>query len=74
MAEALKYMAIEGHGVAWLPRSLVAPEIAAGRLDVVAPELPMEIRLYRNADHTRPMVDRVWGAAQAMREGYSETE
>lgn len=74
MAEAMKFMALEGHGVVWLPRSLVAPEIVAWRLEVVAPELPMEIRLYRNADHTRPMVDRVWCAAQAMREGYSETE
>lgn len=63
MAEALKFMAIEGHGVAWLPRSLVAPEIAAGRLVVVAPELPMEIRLYRSADRSRPFLDRVWEAA-----------
>ncbi|MCA8880978.1 MAG: LysR family transcriptional regulator [Rhodobacteraceae bacterium] len=63
MAEALKFMAIEGHGVAWLPRSLVAPEIAAGRLAVVAPELPMDIRLYRSAARTRPLLDRVWAAA-----------
>lgn len=70
MAEALKFMAIEGHGVAWLPRSLVAPEIAAGRLTVVAPELPMDIRLYRSADRSRPFLDRVWKAAA---EPYAET-
>ena len=63
MAEALKFMAIEGHGVAWLPRSLVAAEIAGGRLQVVAPELPMEVRLYRSADRSRPFLERVWGAA-----------
>lgn len=63
MAEALKFMAIEGHGVAWLPKSLVAPEIASGRLVVVAPELPMDIRLYRSADRSRPFLDRVWQAA-----------
>ena len=28
MAEALKFMALEGHGLAWLPRSLVARELA----------------------------------------------
>ncbi len=30
MAEALKFMALEGHGLAWLPRSLVARELAEG--------------------------------------------
>lgn len=63
MAEALKFMALEGHGVAWLPRSLVAAEIAAGTLAVVAPELPMDIRLYRSADRSRPFLERVWAAA-----------
>lgn len=63
MAEALKFMAIEGHGVAWLPKSLVASEIASGALVVAAPELPMDIRLYRSADRSRPFLDRVWKAA-----------
>lgn len=65
MAEALKFMAIEGHGVAWLPRSLVAPELASGTLRVVAPEMAMDIRLYRSADRTRPLLERVWAAAAA---------
>ncbi|MCZ0961889.1 LysR family transcriptional regulator [Paracoccus benzoatiresistens] len=69
MAEAMKFMALEGHGVAWLPRSLVAPEIDAGLLEVVAPELPMEIRLYRNANRSRTIVERVW---QAAAQGYSK--
>lgn len=63
MAEALKFMAIEGHGVAWLPRSLVATEIDAGSLVVVAPEMPMDIRLYRSVERSRPFLDRVWAAA-----------
>ncbi|MDT3376764.1 LysR substrate-binding domain-containing protein [Labrys neptuniae] len=65
MAEALKFMALDGHGVAWLPRSLVADEIAEGTLMVIAPEMPMDIRLYRSADRSRPFVDRVWSAARA---------
>jgi DNA-binding transcriptional LysR family regulator len=69
LAEALKFMALEGHGMAWLPRQLVTADIAAGRLNVVAPELPMEIRLYRNGDRARSVVEQVWAAAI-----YSETE
>jgi DNA-binding transcriptional LysR family regulator len=63
LAEALKFMALEGHGIAWLPRQLVESDLAAGRLIVVAPELPMEIRLYRNAGRSRAVVERVWKAA-----------
>lgn len=69
MAEAMKFMALEGHGVAWLPRSLVEAEIDTGRLLVVAPELPMEIRLYRNGARVRAIVEKVWRAATQI---YSE--
>lgn len=69
MAEAMKFMALEGHGVVWLPRSLVAAEIQDGRLLVVAPELPMEIRLYRNGVRARAIVESVWQAASRI---YSE--
>jgi DNA-binding transcriptional LysR family regulator len=69
LAEALKFMALEGHGLAWLPRQLVASDIDAGRLVVVAPELPMEIRLYRNGERARAVVEKVWQAAN-----YSKTE
>jgi DNA-binding transcriptional LysR family regulator len=69
LAEALKFMALEGHGLAWLPRQLVSGDIDAGRLVVVAPELPMEIRLYRNGERARAVVEKVWQAAN-----YSKTE
>ena len=74
MAEAMKSMAVEGHGVVWLPRSLIALDIAAGRLEVVAPELPMEIRLYRNATRARTLTARVWQAAERLAEGYAQSE
>lgn len=74
MAEAMKSMAVEGHGVVWLPRRLVKAEIAAGQLEVVAPELPMEIRLYRNAARGRGITARVWAAAEALAESYAKTE
>ncbi len=66
LAEALKFMALEGHGLAWLPRSLVTSELAEGRLVREGPELDMEIRLYRNGARTRPAAEAVWAAAGAI--------
>ncbi len=74
MAEAMKSMAVEGHGVVWLPRSLIATDIAAGRLEVVAPELPMQIRLYRNAARARTLTAKVWAAAERLADGYADSE
>lgn len=58
MAEGLKAMAIEGHGLAFLPTDSVALELKAGRLVRAAPpgthEVTMEIRIYRE----RPEVAR----------------
>ena len=65
MAEALKFMALEGHGLAWLPRSLVARELAEGHLIAAGEETALEIRLYRNAGHRRAAVAALWEAARA---------
>ncbi|MFM8928431.1 MAG: LysR substrate-binding domain-containing protein [Betaproteobacteria bacterium] len=51
MAEGLKAMAIEGHGLTFLPLGSVQRELRAGRLVEAAPEdsfrLTMEVRIYR---------------------------
>lgn len=53
MAEGLKVMALEGHGVAFLPRSAVKKEVQSGALvEVMLPDgqalaLSMEVRAYR---------------------------
>jgi LysR family transcriptional regulator, hypochlorite-specific transcription factor HypT len=51
MAEALKAMALEGHGLAFLPASTVRRELRARRLVAAAApgafELTMEVRIYR---------------------------
>jgi DNA-binding transcriptional LysR family regulator len=76
MAEALKAMALAGHGVAFLPHSAVEDAVAAGdliRLDrptrgAVADRftLTMEIRLYRDKlaaaadDRRQRLVQRLW--------------
>ena len=68
MAEGLKAMALEGHGLAFLPASSVRQELAAGRLVAAAPpgvaELTMQVRLYRErpalARHVKPAALALW--------------
>jgi DNA-binding transcriptional LysR family regulator len=69
MAEGLKAMALEGHGLAFLPASSVRKELKARRLTSASPdgqhELTMEIRIYRErpalARHTKPAAQALWG-------------
>lgn len=68
MAEGLKAMALEGHGVAFLPGSSVRKELLSQRLVRATPpgacELSMEVRIYRErpemARHTRPGAQSLW--------------
>ena len=72
MAEGLKAMALEGHGVAFLPHSSVRKELKARRLvsasvsAAASPllELTMEVRIYRErpevARHSKPGVQALW--------------
>lgn len=70
MAEGLKVMALEGHGVAFLPASAVRRELRAGRLVPAAPEgeleglsLALDIRAYRERPAGREAPKR---SAQAL--------
>ena len=68
MAEGLKAMALEGHGLAFLPVSSVRQELKSQRLVAAAPpgvgELTMEVRLYRErpevARHVKPAAQALW--------------
>jgi DNA-binding transcriptional LysR family regulator len=68
MAEGLKAMALEGHGLAFLPGSSVAKELKSKRLVRAAPpgsfEADMEIRIYRErpelARYTKPAAQALW--------------
>jgi len=68
MAEGLKAMALEGHGLAFLPASSVKKELKSKRLQrASAPgehELTMEVRIYRErpetARHTKPGALALW--------------
>jgi DNA-binding transcriptional LysR family regulator len=68
MAEGLKAMAIEGHGLAFLPASSVRKELKSKRLVRAAPvgmhELTIDIRIYRErpemARHNKPGAMALW--------------
>ena len=63
MAEALKSLAKEGHGIAWLPRSSIRSELRGKRLLRAGDEswdVPLEIRIYRNSETTHTKVDTLW--------------
>ncbi len=68
MAEGLKAMALEGHGLAFLPASSVRKELANGRLVRAAAagrfELTMEVRMYRErveqARLVKPAAQSLW--------------
>jgi DNA-binding transcriptional LysR family regulator len=59
MAEGLKAMALEGHGLAFLPHSAVRNELHSGRLVSAVPpalaglQLDMDVRLYREKPAVR---------------------
>ncbi len=68
MAEGLKAMALEGHGIAFLPGSSVKKELLNHRLVRAAGpgvcELTIEVRIYRErpeaARHTKPGAQSLW--------------
>jgi LysR family transcriptional regulator, hypochlorite-specific transcription factor HypT len=68
MAEGLKAMALEGHGVAFLPASSVGKELEKRRLVRASSpgtcELSMEVRIYRErpdvARHTKAGAQALW--------------
>jgi DNA-binding transcriptional LysR family regulator len=69
MAEGLKVMALEGHGIAFLPHSAVKKELRAHKLVTPAPpelaglEIAMEVRAYRERPSARQPAK---GTAQAL--------
>lgn len=68
MAEGLKAMALEGHGLAFLPASAVKKDLKARRLVRASAEgeyeLTMELRIYRErpelARRTKPLASALW--------------
>lgn len=65
IATAMKAMAIEGYGVAWIPSAIIAGDLATGRLVRAAGEtddIVVDIKIYRCTDFDEPRVGAFWQA------------
>jgi len=65
LASVLRTMALDGRGLAWLPRSLIAEDLASGRLVEAAPDdwhIELEIRLYRARSPLGKTAEDFWNA------------
>ncbi len=63
LAAALQTMTRQGHGIAWLPRSLAQDDIAAGRLVCLGGErfaVPVDIRLIRARAPKSGLAEAFW--------------
>ncbi len=72
LAAALQGMARQGEGVAWLPQSLAADDLAAGRLvDAGRGEfrVSVEIRLFRLVHRQSAIAEAFWKSATAQGSG-----
>jgi DNA-binding transcriptional LysR family regulator len=66
LATVLRTMALDGRGIAWLPKTLVEEDIAAGRLVAAAGSdwnVPLEIRLYRDRRPAGSAAEAFWQTA-----------
>lgn len=66
-ATTLKAMAIEGFGMAWLPRTLVAKELESGKLLRAAErkdDILVDIKIFRCLNFSEPRVLKFWQALQ----------
>lgn len=62
-AEALLEHVHQGLGVAWLPRRLIADDLARGRLThagTAEDEIALEIRLYKRQARNKALAERCW--------------
>ena len=63
MAGALRIRAHDGAGVAWLPRSLISPDLERGQLVVLGGaewEVQLQIRLFRLREHSNRLTRAIW--------------
>lgn len=63
IAALLRAMAREGRGVAWMPLTLVGPDLARGELVPAGDEtwnIPVEIRLFRQRGRLSPAAEALW--------------
>ncbi|MEO8936429.1 MAG: LysR family transcriptional regulator [Burkholderiaceae bacterium] len=65
LATVLRSMALDGRGVAWLPRSLIEDDLKMRRLVAAAPmswRIALEIRIFRTDGAQTPAAQAFWSA------------
>lgn len=63
LASVLRTMALDGRGIAWVPRSLVKEDLMTHKLAEAAGEewrVPIDIRLYRELEPCGPVAETFW--------------
>ncbi|MDC1213686.1 hypothetical protein N8000_04335 [Rhodospirillales bacterium] len=73
MAGALRIRARDGDGVAWLPLSLVKPDLDAGllaRAGNASWSINLQIRMHRTNENTNDLTRKIWNFLK-LREGVS---
>ena len=71
LASVLRTMALDGRGMAWLPQTLIAEDLASGRLTEAASQewwIEMEIRLYRDRSPLGKAAEDFWAAVRVAAE------
>lgn len=66
LASVLRSMALDGRGIAWLPKTLIEEDLAAGRLVAAAGtpwSVDLDIRLYRRREAVGLAAEAFWAAA-----------
>ncbi|MGB6154857.1 MAG: LysR substrate-binding domain-containing protein [Castellaniella sp.] len=69
LASVLKPMVLTGRGIAWLPQSLIADELATGRLAGIGPlswRIPLQIRLYRDRGKINETAEKFWDTVSSI--------
>ncbi|MFN3514452.1 MAG: LysR family transcriptional regulator [Phenylobacterium sp.] len=75
LATVLAMMTRSGRGVAWLPLSLVGPDLETGALVRAGGQewdVPIGVRLYRPRARQSPAAERFWSIVKAMNEQPAE--
>jgi DNA-binding transcriptional LysR family regulator len=67
LAGALRAVCLDGRGLAWLPATMVADDLAAGRLVACGEadwSVPVQVRLFRPDQPLSPKAEMLWTLAQ----------
>jgi LysR family transcriptional regulator, hypochlorite-specific transcription factor HypT len=72
LASVLKTIALDGRGVAWLPKTLIENELAGGRLVAAGDEtwsIEVDIRIFRHHATAHPAAEKFWRTVVAPNAG-----